>query len=123
MRRVPAAEAWLWRNPDALASVQRGLADAAQGRFVGRELLPQNEVGLERLEAWDSAPEQLGRAAVIGAIRARVIEVLGSEAKADSWLWTRNRALGGDTPFARLAAGDRQAVLDVLGRIEHGVFE
>ena len=29
---IPASEAWLFNNPDALASVQRGLADAAQGR-------------------------------------------------------------------------------------------
>ena len=29
---VPASEAWLFNNPEALASVQRGLADAAQGR-------------------------------------------------------------------------------------------
>jgi len=29
---VPASEVWLFNNPDALASVQRGLFDAAQGR-------------------------------------------------------------------------------------------
>ena len=29
---IPASEAWLYRNPQALASVRRGLADAAQGR-------------------------------------------------------------------------------------------
>jgi hypothetical protein len=29
---IPASEAWLFNNPDALASVRRGLADAAQGR-------------------------------------------------------------------------------------------
>ncbi|MGB2827871.1 MAG: hypothetical protein WBC50_06715 [Dehalococcoidales bacterium] len=29
---IPASEAWLFNNPDALASVQRGLSDAAQGR-------------------------------------------------------------------------------------------
>jgi hypothetical protein len=27
-----ASEAWLFNNPDAIASVQRGLNDAAQGR-------------------------------------------------------------------------------------------
>ena len=30
---VPASEAWLFRNPEALASVKRGLADAAEGRI------------------------------------------------------------------------------------------
>jgi hypothetical protein len=29
---IPASEAWLFNNPDALASIRRGLADTAQGR-------------------------------------------------------------------------------------------
>jgi hypothetical protein len=29
---IPASEAWLFSNPDALASVRRGLDDAAHGR-------------------------------------------------------------------------------------------
>jgi hypothetical protein len=29
---VPASEAWLFKNPDAIAAVRRGLADAAQGK-------------------------------------------------------------------------------------------
>jgi len=29
---VPASEAWLFNNPDALKLVQQGLSDAAQGR-------------------------------------------------------------------------------------------
>ncbi|HEY93315.1 MAG TPA: hypothetical protein G4O15_00055 [Dehalococcoidia bacterium] len=29
---VSASEAWLFRNPEALASVKRGLANAAEGR-------------------------------------------------------------------------------------------
>jgi len=29
---VPASEAWLFKNPDAIASVRRGLAEAAQGK-------------------------------------------------------------------------------------------
>jgi len=29
---IPASEAWLFNNPDALALVRQGLSDAAQGR-------------------------------------------------------------------------------------------
>jgi len=29
---VPASEAWLFKNPDAIAAVRRGLAEAAQGK-------------------------------------------------------------------------------------------
>jgi hypothetical protein len=29
---IPASEAWLFKNPDAIASVRRGLDDAARGR-------------------------------------------------------------------------------------------
>ncbi|MGB2876676.1 MAG: hypothetical protein WBB97_01405 [Dehalococcoidales bacterium] len=35
---IPASEAWLFNNPDALASVQRGLSDAAQGRVSKLDL-------------------------------------------------------------------------------------
>lgn len=29
---IPASEAWLFKNPDAIAAIRRGLADAAQGK-------------------------------------------------------------------------------------------
>lgn len=31
---VPASEAWLYRNPEALAAVRRGLQEAAEGKTV-----------------------------------------------------------------------------------------
>ena len=34
MKAIPQREAWLWENPKVLASVKRGLKDAAEGRVV-----------------------------------------------------------------------------------------
>jgi hypothetical protein len=31
---IPAEELWLWKNKEAMASVQRGLEDLANGRFA-----------------------------------------------------------------------------------------
>ncbi len=33
---VPAAEAWLWKNPVAMKAVQQGLKDSAEGKLVDR---------------------------------------------------------------------------------------
>lgn len=35
---VPASEAWLWEDEEALASVKRGLADAKQGKIKKLDL-------------------------------------------------------------------------------------
>jgi hypothetical protein len=35
---IPASEAWLWQNPSALVSVQRGLNEAAQGKVTEIDL-------------------------------------------------------------------------------------
>ena len=35
---IPASEIWLFNNPDAIASVRRGLKDASQGRIKKVEL-------------------------------------------------------------------------------------
>jgi hypothetical protein len=35
---IPASELWLFNNPNALASVKRGLSDAAQGKVLEVDL-------------------------------------------------------------------------------------
>jgi putative toxin-antitoxin system antitoxin component (TIGR02293 family) len=54
---------------------------------------------------------------------AKAEEVLGSLDKAKRWLSISNRALGGEVPISLLDTDiGAQAVDDVLGRIEHGVY-
>lgn len=50
------------------------------------------------------------------------IEVFGDRHRAALWLARPNRNLGGISPYRALAHDQRKAVLDVLGRIEHGVI-
>lgn len=53
----------------------------------------------------------------------RAVEVLGSAKKATSWMSAPNRALAGATPIAMVGTLEGvQAVLQVLGRIEHGLM-
>ncbi|WP_157270307.1 MbcA/ParS/Xre antitoxin family protein [Azohydromonas aeria] len=62
-------------------------------------------------------------AARTAAVRARAIQVFESETAALSWLASPNGALGGAIPDS--LAGSLEgtaAVLETLGRIEHGVF-
>ena len=52
----------------------------------------------------------------------RAVEVLWSPENAISWLNTENKALGGIRPVDRShSAAGIQLVLDLLGRIEHGI--
>jgi hypothetical protein len=56
-------------------------------------------------------------------LRAKAIDVLGTPEKADSWLQAPNRALGGATPISLIGTGaGAQEAINVLGRIEYGVF-
>jgi putative toxin-antitoxin system antitoxin component (TIGR02293 family) len=71
-----------------------------------------------RLSAGES--ERLVR---LARVATRAEEVLGSMNKARIWMRTANRALGGASPFERLANDlGLEAVLDLLGRIEDGAF-
>lgn len=54
---------------------------------------------------------------------ARAVEVLGNERDALHWLQTPKRALNNQIPLQLIETkGGQQEVLDLLGRIEHGVF-
>ena len=59
----------------------------------------------------------------LASVAARAQEVLGDAVTMRRWLRSPNRALAGQTPFSLLDTEQgAQIVLDVLGRLEHGVF-
>jgi putative toxin-antitoxin system antitoxin component (TIGR02293 family) len=59
----------------------------------------------------------------LARVLAAATEILGSSDKARDWLLAENRALGGKVPITLLDTGiGFQEVMDVLKRIEHGVF-
>jgi len=63
------------------------------------------------------------RLARLGRLVRRAKSVLGGSAQARAWMMTPNRALQRRTPFD--VAGTEvgaEAVFDLLGRIEHGVY-
>jgi len=69
------------------------------------------------------SPEESDRAMRLARVAAQAEEVLGGREEAVSWLHTANRSLGGRKPLelVRTDAG-AELVVDVLGRLEHGVF-
>lgn len=59
----------------------------------------------------------------IHCVERRAEEVLGDFDKATDWLSSENNALGGVTPISLLDTdAGAQSVMDLLGRIEHGVY-
>lgn len=67
--------------------------------------------------------EYADRAIELALLYERGIEVLGSEKAFSGWIKSPNLALGGEIPFNLLDTRiGFTMVLDILGRIEHGVF-
>jgi putative toxin-antitoxin system antitoxin component (TIGR02293 family) len=85
-------------------------------RLPKRTIARRKEAG--RLDPIDS--ERLVR---LVSMAARAMEVLGGDREARRWIHASNRALGGERPIDLLDTDiGAQAVTDVLGRIEHGVY-
>ncbi len=55
-------------------------------------------------------------------VYSRTIEVFNNGEKASYWLLSQNTGLGGVTPLSLIEVGKTKDVLDVLGRIEYGVY-
>lgn len=67
--------------------------------------------------------EYADKAIELARLYERGIEVLGSESAFNGWVKTPNLALGGEIPFNLLDTRiGFNMVLNILGRIEYGVF-
>jgi len=69
------------------------------------------------------SPEESDRVLRLARVAAQAEEVLGGREDAVKWLHRPSRSLGGHKPLelVRTDAGS-ELVVDVLGRLEHGVF-
>lgn len=68
-------------------------------------------------------PAESERLLRLARVLAAATDILGDEEKARGWLLAENRALGGKAPISFLDTGiGFQGVMDVLSRIEHGVY-
>ena len=85
-----------------------------------RKVIPRTEGGARKVVRHGTGTPVI---TMPQAVFDRAVEVLGDRSTAFRWLGTPIPALGFQTPIA-VAATDRgeQAVLDVLGQIDHGVF-
>lgn len=94
------------------------LEEVASSLDLPPRTLHRRKAAGARLDKTES--EKMLRLARVGAA---AIDVFGDEELARRWLRTPVQALGGDTPASLLDTDvGAEAVLDVLTRIEHGVY-
>lgn len=118
---------------DFLPAIRDGFSWASMDHLVEKTGFPESVLLLglgipkrtlaRRKESNHLTPSE--SEAVLRVARAFVMarRVLGDEEKAREWLVRPNRALGGEAPMALLRYDiGFQEVLDVLGRIEYGVY-
>lgn len=118
---------------DWVAIVREGLPASALGALAGNLNLTRGELGTalgiaertlarRRKEGVFSA-EESAKLLRLARVAARATDVFEKNALALDWLKRPNRALGGARPLDLLDTEiGGENVLDVLGRIEHGVF-
>jgi len=95
-------------------------------RATRAELLTALHVSDRTLSRWKKGVvsiEVTDRALRIARVAARAEEVFGNRNQAVDWLRTANRSLGGRQPFELVGTdAGAELVVDVLGRLEYGVF-
>lgn len=118
---------------DWIALVRRGISAGAVDAVVrvlgigqaelARALdIPERTLARRKKEGVLNRDES-GKLVRLAHVVERAVEVFEDEAAALDWLKSPNAALGGASPISLLDTDlGSDAVLDTLGRIEHGVF-
>lgn len=121
-------------NLDLVASIRSGLAFAAYEAVATRVHLTRDEAAsslliphrtLARRKSEGTLDSASGERVVrLARIAARAAEVFDGDAGAvGRWLRTPLRGLGGASPLSMVDTDlGAQEALDVLGRVEHGIF-
>lgn len=99
---------------------QVGISREELGVIVG---IPHRTF-VRRSQQHHFSPEETDRILRLARVVAMANETFGSADKARSWMHRKNGALQQATPLSLLDTdAGTQMVTDVLGRIEHGIFE
>jgi putative toxin-antitoxin system antitoxin component (TIGR02293 family) len=119
-------------DDDYIALVRRGLPFSAFQTATAALTLSLRDIesalqlsvrSLHRRRAGRLTPVESERVMRLVRVAARAEHVLGDRAAALDWLQSPNRALAGDRPIALLDTDlGVQRVVEVLGRIEFGVY-
>ena len=118
---------------DLIIPLKEGLPVSSLHRLCENIGVPENRMALtvniaqrtltRRKKEGRLKPDESERVLRIARIYERAVEVMGDQERARQWFRTKVKGLGGNTPleFADTEPG-AQAVSDLLGRIEDGVF-
>lgn len=118
---------------DWIDAVRRGLSVRTVAAVARATELTQSELSevlaipertlIRRKKQGTLSSDESAKVLRVARVLQRAIEVMEDRAAALHWLKSVNRALGGVTPLSLLDTElGAEAVLDTLGRIEHGVF-
>ncbi len=101
----------------------RNRAKLSEETIVGSLRIAKRTAARRRQQGGRLKPSESERLFRLARAFATATDVLGSEEKARQWLLAPNRALADDPPIKLLDTGiGFQEVIDVLGRIEFGVY-
>jgi len=96
------------------------LASSVLSRKLG---IPQRTLTRRLSQASLLTPAESDRTVRMARVYTSAVEMIGDAAKANEWLRTPNRALGGQRPLDQLDTDTgARMVEDVLGRIAYGVY-